>query len=166
MNNPKFKNQSQVKTSTGSTTYTIDEDGVIITENKVKRTYVADSKEQFYIGYVKMLAVFMDLSAPAIKTFSYLLMNYNAGIQIGINKGIKKKIAEQMGIQSVGTINNSITELITPHGKNDPTLLLRVPNERGTYIINPRYAFKGSTSNRNKSLCAVTELMFANNISV
>lgn len=114
--------------------------------------YLSDSKEQFFIGYVSMLAVFNELSGNAIKVYAYLLENYVCGIGIGITSSIKEEIKERIKSKAKGvtTIDNALKELVE--------VKFLIKSGHGTYIINPRYAFKGSTMDRNKSLKAVIEL--------
>ena len=145
--------KKHVKTSIDNRYTVIDsETGEILDEQIIKHTYLAGSKEQFYIGYVKLLSVFQDISGPAIKVYAYLLERYNAGIMIGINKALKNEIKKRINASGDSTVNNALTELVKIG------LLYKQKDVYGAYFINPRYAFKGSTSDRDKLLKTVIEL--------
>lgn len=134
---------------------TIDSDtGEILNEEVTINKFIANSREEFFIGYVTLLSVLKDISGPAIKVYAYLLMNYKPGTFIGINKPLKKLILEFIGSSANVTtgIDNCLSELT----KNK--LLFKPEDQRGGYYLNPRYAFKGSTHDRNQSLKAIIEL--------
>jgi len=132
----------------------IDADGVVVSENLKKHNYLANNKEQFFLGYVTILSVFKKISGPSIKVYSYLLMNYNTGTMIGINMAIKQDIKKfiESKAKGVGPIDNCLSEL------TKEKLLFKQPDITGGYFINPRYAFKGSSRDRNSALKAVIEL--------
>lgn len=145
--------ESFIKTgNTQKSTIVDKETGEVISETFIKHTYIANSKEQFFIGYVKLLAAFKDLSGSAIKVYAYLLMNYSPGIMIGINKAVKEDMKRYFEFKgnTLSTVDNALVEL------RRENLLYR--ESAGGYYINPRYAFKGSTSNRDKSLKTLIEL--------
>lgn len=124
-------------------------DGEILDQNIKKHSYIANSKEEFMILYVNVLPIFINLSHPAKSTYAYLLSNYDSETIFEIGGGLRSLVAKKIGM-STSAVANSLTELkganlIATHGK-------------GMYQINPRYAFKGSTSHRNKALKAIIEL--------
>lgn len=126
-------------------------EGAKLAEGLKANYFIANSKEQFFIGYVTVLSLFKDISGPSIKVYSYLLMNYNSGILIAINMSIKKDILKfiKSNSKGVGVIDNCLHELC----KNK--LLYRQGVSSGTYMLNPRYAYKGSTKERNEALKSV-----------
>jgi hypothetical protein len=122
----------------------------------IKHTYLAGSKDQFFLGYVTMLSLFQKMSAPSIKVFSYILERYNAGVMIGINTPIRNEMQKVLGFTADSTIKNALTELVKVK------LLYRENNVNGAYYINPRHAFKGSSRDRDKLLKVVIELYCEN----
>lgn len=131
----------------------VDRDTGEILDQEVKQhTYLASTKEQFFLGYVSMLAVFNDLTGNAIKTYAYLLERYNAGALIAINSGIKEDIKQfiKSKAQSNKGIDGALAELVK--------VKFLIRKSHGTYLINPRYAFKGSTKDRDASLKAILTL--------
>jgi len=145
--------KSILKTNRIDTTTTIDkETGEVLDYDYAEHKYITNSKEEFFLGYVSLLAAFSNISGPSIKAYAYLLMYYKAGTPIGLNKGIKQKMAAFMHVSSIGTVNNTLLEL------KREKLIFSDPDIKGVYLINPRYAFKGSTSDRNKKLKAIIEL--------
>ena len=143
------KTQSYLATGMQERTVVITPDGEVLDDYTKKHTYIANSKEEFKILYVNILPIFIDLSNPAKSTYAYLLSNYNSETIFEIGGGVRSLIAKRVGM-SLSAIANGLTELkeaglIATHAK-------------GMYQINPRYAFKGSTHNRNKALKAIIEL--------
>ena len=127
-----------------------EESGEVVDVQTKHHTYLAATKEQFFIGYVSMLSLFYeDLNGPEIKVYSYLLAHYNFDTTIAIIKTIKEDIAKKIGIK-IGTIDNALGGLTR---KN-----LIYPAGKATYKLNPRYAFKGKTSERNELLRSILVL--------
>ena len=147
--------KKHVKTGVINASRIIDkETGEVIEENVIKHTYLAGSKEQFFLGYVTMLSLFQNIGAPSIKVYAYLLERYNAGTMIGINKAIKNNMKEHMGFTGDSTINNALTELVKVG------LLYKQDGVYGAFFINSRHAFKGSTRDRDSLLKTVIELQY------
>ena len=78
-----------------------------------------------------------------------MLAKYNFDSTICIIKSLKVQIGKETDL-SVGTIDNALCGLV----KNK----LIYTTERSTYKLNARFAFKGSTIERNKVLKAMLEL--------
>jgi hypothetical protein len=147
---------TKLKTASVQTTYIVDkETGEILDEQIKRHTYIAESKEQFYIGYIGMLPIIRDLSGQATKVYAYLLQFEQPGKPIGIIGGIKDEIRKAIGSASAGNqvIDRCLKELV------EANLLIK-GDSRGVYYLNPRYAFKGSTKERDKSLKAMIELVY------
>lgn len=123
--------------------------GEVISENIKKHSYIANSKEAFMLLYVNMLPIFIKLSPSAKDVYVYLLMTYNAGTMFEIGIGSRVTIAEYIDI-STSAVANAITELKRMQFIYSP--------RKSMYQLNPRYAFKGGTKERNKSLKALIEL--------
>lgn len=142
--------KSYLKTAMSETELVVDADGLVLDRNIKRHTYLADTKEQFFIGYVSMLAIFYEqLSGPEIKVYAYLLANYNFDTTIAIVKGIKNEMVKSMG-GSTRTIDNALSTLTTKK--------LIYSTGRSMYKLNPRYAFKGSTGERNRLLKVILEM--------
>lgn len=151
----KYMENSFLKLSSSIIERNIDsETGEILNENIVHNKFIANSKEEFFLCYVKLLSVIKDISGPAIKIYAYLLNNHKPGNLIGINGAMKQEIKEFIGSKgkTMSIVDNSLSELTKVN------LLFRKPDVKGGYYINPRYAFKGSTHDRNNSLKAIIEL--------
>jgi hypothetical protein len=139
--------QSYLKPALTQTTKYVDtETGEIIKEQTLTHSYIANSREEFSLLYSSISNVIVNLSGPAIKTYFFLLANYKPGNLIAINRTIKEEIKKSILVTSVGTISNCLTELTKAN------LLLRKIEGRGGYIINSRYAYKGSSTDRNQNL--------------
>lgn len=146
--------KSILKTSfTEKDNYVSIETGELIKTTLKKHTFIANSKEQFFIGYVSLLGVFRGLNGSEIKVYAYLLEKFNSDSPISINDTVRKLINNATGVKS-GTINNCLTKL-SDDSEGSP-LLAKLG--KGTYQLNPRYAFKGSTTDRNSSLKTLIEL--------
>ena len=144
------KPHSYLKTAVSETEIVVDTNGEVLDRNIKRHQYLAETKEQFFIGYVSMLALFYEeLTGPEIKVYAYLLAHYNFDSTIAIVKGIKEEMVKKMG-GSTRTIDNALSTLTTKH--------LLYTTGRAIYKLNPRYAFKGSTGERNKLLKVILEL--------
>jgi len=116
--------------------------------------YLANTKEEFFLIYSTLIGVFQKISAAEVRVYAFLLEHYNVSGKIVINDIVRKDIMNQTNLQP-GSINNTFKRLTSTEHTSHP-LLYRLG--RGTYQLNPRYAFKGSTLNRNNSLKAIIEL--------
>lgn len=142
--------KSFIKTAyTEVTNYVDQETGELIESNSKEHTYIANSKEEFLILYVNALPIFMNASNPAKSLYAFLLKDYNAKSIFEIGGGLRSFMSKQLGFAN-STIANALTELVELN-------LLYSPS-KGLYQINPRYAFKGSTSDRNSALQAIIKL--------
>lgn len=141
---------------TGAThTHTVTEGDRIKQVDVKEHKYLANTKEEFLLVYTQLLSVIYEkLSHPGIRVFSYMLQNYKCGTPFSITKGLKEQMAEIMSKGnkpiSGGTISNALTELVEKK--------LLFSNAKGIYNLNPRYAFKGSTKDRNAMLKVTLEL--------
>lgn len=145
---------SFLKTSLKEVKTVVTEDGEVLDYIENKQSYIANSKEAFFLGYATLLSTFKDISGQSIKVYAYLLKNYEPGLVIGVNKPVKEAIREWINSTASTTtsIDNSLAELV----KNN--LLIRREGSKGAYLLNPRYAFKGSTKDRDASLRTILTL--------
>lgn len=133
---------TQVETVVDSST------GEVLDVNIKKHSFIANSKETFFIGYSALIGAFMEMNQAEVRIFGYCL-RYAKGIQFDITKKIRLDISKHTGLNE-RTIHNNIPLLL------EKGLLFK--HESGLYQINPRYAYQGSTSERNDALKAIIEL--------
>jgi hypothetical protein len=144
------KDKSYLKPSVSETEIVVTSDGEVLGRNIKQHKYLAETKEQFFIGYVSMLALFYEeLSGPEIKVYAYLLAHYNFDSTIAIVKGVKQEMIQKIG-GSTRTIDNALCKLTEKR--------LLYSTARAIYKLNPRYAFKGSTGERNRLLKVILEM--------
>ena len=142
--------KSYLKTGTVEITNVVDQEtGEIIESNMKRHTYMANTKEEFLLLYVNALPIFMTMSNPAKSVYAYLLKDYTAKSVFEIGSALRSLMSKTLKL-GASTIANSLTELTQAN-------LLYSPS-KGLYQINPRYAFKGSTSDRREALKAIIEL--------
>lgn len=99
----------------------------------------------FYSG---IIGAFMEMSQSEIRIFGYCL-RYAKGVHFDISKNIRLDISRYTGINE-RTVLNTIPSLL------EKKLLYK--HESGLYQINPRYAFEGSTVDRNNELKVLISL--------
>lgn len=144
-----MKNHAHLKTSSVTQTFVIDSETNELLEHDIKRhTYLANSKEEFLLLYTSLLGVFEKMEQSEIRVFAYLL-RYADGTLFQVGKPIRMEMAKHIELTE-RTIYNTIKIL------EQKSLLFR--HESGVYQINPRYAFRGSSSDRNDQLKAIIEL--------
>lgn len=119
-----------------------------INDDPIKHTYVA-GKDNFYLMYSYLIDVLKECKDLKIKVYAYLLETYKGETKFQIGKPVKKLMAEKLNT-SVSSISNILTVL-----KQEK--LIYSP-DRGLYMLNPRYAFRGSSKKRNSQLKVVIEL--------
>ena len=146
-------NKSYQKTSVKEvfTNQVVDfESGEVVSETKeVKHHKYVAGKETFYLMYSSFLNVLQSSKDLKIKVYAYLLQSYSFGVGFQIGKPVKRIIAKKYNV-SESAISNTLTQL-----KKENFLY---SSERGLYRLNPRYAFKGSSKDRNKELNIIIEL--------
>lgn len=142
--------QSILKTNAVHITEVIDQEtGEIIETNVKHHKYIANSKEEFLLLYVNALPIFRGISNPAKSVYAFLLERYNAKAVFELGGGMRGLMSKELHF-APSTIANGLTELVEAK--------LLYSKSKGLYQINPRYAFKGSTSERNEALKAIIEL--------
>ena len=129
----------------------IDKETGKVQEESVKTVkYLTAYKSEFYLVWAELISIIgKTLSKPAISVFAYLALNHKIGTTISITRQIRIEIGEEYGI-SHGTVSNALAELV------ENTIIYST--HRGIYKMNPRYFFKGSTSDRNTMLKTILEL--------
>lgn len=141
---------SFLKAAVRQTTLAVDANSGEILDQDVKTfNYLANTKEHFFIIYAQLIGVFQQLTLPEVKVYCYLLQSYNVGTEIGIYRPIREIMGEKLNLNE-RTIANTLRMLV------DKKLLYSTV--KGIYKLNPRYAFQGSTKDRNAMLKVVLEL--------
>lgn len=140
--------QSFLKAGSTTVTNNVDfETGEVIDVSINKTTYLANSKEEFFMLYASALHLMMNTAKDVnVRLLAYLIQNNATGNAFSMSKGLKIIIADRIDA-SPRTIDNSLSELVANK------FIIRL--ERNTYRLNPRHVFQGGTSERNAALKAV-----------
>lgn len=142
--------KSTLKTSYVETQTTIDkETGEILDVSINKISYLANTKEDFYLMYSSMVLILKASTDVKMKLFASLLERYSRGQEFSMNKGLKEIIAKETNCKA-RSLDTSFTELVRAN------VIVKI--EVGLYKINPRHIFQGSSINRNNQLRAIIEL--------
>jgi len=137
---------SFLKTGITEINTVIDADGVILDQNIKTHSYLANTKEEFLLMYSSIIGIFTQMSQSEIRVYGYLLQFAN-GIKFDVSKKTRIDIAEATSLKE-RTVYLAVNSLVE---KN----LLHLDK---MYQVNPRYAFRGSTSDRNNALKAIIEI--------
>lgn len=124
------------------------ETGEILDVQINEHKYLASSKEEFFMGYSALIGVFMKMNQAEIRIFGYCL-RFVKGVKFDISKKMRISMSAEIDINE-RTIHNTLPLLV------EKNLLFMHPD--GLYQINPRYAYQGSTTERNHALKAIIEL--------
>lgn len=139
--------KSFLKTSINEKITVVDSDGVVQQESIKKHTFLANTKEEFFLGYAGLIGMFQKMNQAEIRIFGYCL-NYRSA-KFDISKKVRLSMSKQIDLNE-RTILNTIPLLI------EKNILYK--HEDGLYQINPRYVFYGSSSDRNNELKTIIEL--------
>jgi hypothetical protein len=142
--------KSTLKTSYVETQTTIDkETGEILDVTINKTSYLANTKEDFYLMYSSMVLILKGSSDVKMKLFASLLERYSRGQEFSMSKGLKEIIAKETDCKA-RSLDSAFTELVRAN------IIVKI--ETQLYKINPRHIFQGSSINRNNQLRAIIEL--------
>ena len=142
--------QAFIKTGKEHTIEHIDmETGELVDIIHNKTTYLANSKEEFYLMYSSMVLILKGSSDVRMKLFASLLERYSQGQEFSMSRGLKEIMARECNC-SPRSFDVAFTTLVKDH------IVVKISNQ--LYQINPRHVFKGSTSSRNESLHAILKL--------
>lgn len=142
--------KSTLKTSYVETQTTIDkETGEILDVTINKTSYLANTKEDFYLMYSSMVLILKGSSDVKMKLFASLLERYSRGQEFSMSKGLKDIIAKETDCKA-RSLDSAFTELVRAN------IIVKI--ETQLYKINPRHIFQGSSINRNNQLRAIIEL--------
>lgn len=142
--------KSTLKTSYVETQTTIDkETGEILDVSVNKISYLANTKEDFYLMYSSMVLILKASSDVKMKLFASLLERYSRGQEFSMSRGLKEIIAKETDCKA-RSLDSAFTELVRAN------IIVKI--ETQLYKINPRHIFQGSSTNRNNQLRAIIEL--------
>lgn len=105
--------------------------------------------EEYFLSEELITAIYTRLTHPETKLYAYLLSTYKAGTMFQIGKPIREEIAIKCKMCDSAIANG----LSTLKQKG----FLYSPN-RSVYMLNPRYAFQGSTGQRREAIKTIIEL--------
>lgn len=138
-----------LKTGIIEKTNVVDSDtGELLDTFTKHHKFIANSKEEFFIGYSALIGVFMKMTQAEIRVFGYCL-RYAKGVKFDISKKLRLSMSEELELNE-RTILNTL-----------PTLTLKgilYKHSDGLFQLNPRYAYQGSTTERNQALKIILEL--------
>jgi hypothetical protein len=144
------EDEAYLKTLSVSERERVDRDtGEILDKTLNKITYLANSKEQFYLMYSSMVLILKKSSDSRMQMFASLLERYGRGQEFYLGNTLKSIISKETKC-SPRTLERAFTSLIKDN------IIVKVGLR--CYRINPRHIFKGSRKNRNKALKAIIEL--------
>ena len=141
--------------STSTETFVDKETGEVMGSVVKQHGYIANSKEEFLMIYSGLLGVFMKMEQSEIRVYGYLL-RYANGVSFSISKSLREQMGKEIDLNE-RTIYNTLIVL------RDKKLLFF---KDGLYQLNPRYAFRGSSADRNNALKAIIEIEMAENIKL
>jgi hypothetical protein len=140
---------SILKTGITEVINTVDADTGELMDTEIrKHTYMANTKEEFFIGYSALIGAFMEMTQAEIRVFGYLL-RYAKGVKFDISKKMRVEMGDVIKLNE-RTILNTLPAL------EDKQIIYKY--DSGLYQLNPRYAFQGSTVDRNNALKTIIEL--------
>lgn len=142
--------KSYVKTGATHIVEHVDtETGEVIDTLVNEHTYLANTKEEFWLMYSSMVLILKSSKDVRMKLFAALLERYGKGQEFSMNKTLKEIMAKECGC-SPRSFDSAFTWLVKEFivAKLGPQL----------YQINPRHVFQGSTTARNASLHATIKI--------
>ena len=142
--------KSFLKTTQTQVNTVIDsETGEILDVTTNKTTYLANSKEEFFLMYSSMVLILKGSTDVKMKLFAALLERYSQGQEFSMSKALKEVIAKETGCKP-RSLDSAFSDLV----KNN--VIVSIGSR--LYKVNPRHVFRGSSSTRNDQLKALIEL--------
>lgn len=142
--------KAHLKTSHTNTHTVVNPDGEVLQQDINNIKYLANTQEEFFIIYSSLIGIVeKGMTEAETKLYAHLLQNYNIGAEIGISKQLRINLGKRLNLNE-RTILNTLGMLVAKK--------LIYTTSKAIYKINPRYAYKGSTINRNRDLKVVLEV--------
>lgn len=138
--------EERIKNVYNSVETIIDKETGEIIDISTNKIDIVVSPQDFCLVYADFWNILLGspLSKSDVELFAYLVSNYSDGTPFTINSYTKKQVSESTN-KSITSYNNSTRQLL------EHKLIFSMNNTK-VYKINPRYAFKGSSKNRHKSV--------------
>lgn len=124
------------------------ETGELMGENNKEFHFLANSDEEFFLSYVSIIGIFMNMEASEIRVFGYMLQ-YADGKKFDMTKRVRIEIAKCTNLNE-RTIYNIIPSLL------EKKLIFK--HDDGLYQLNPRYIYRGSSRERKLELVTVLKI--------
>lgn len=139
LKNVKTETNSFIDTSTGE----------LIERQEKKTNVVVQTREEFVQLYTSIEAKLLELSLSEERVLFYCILHCDRENLIRVSSYDKKQMQDKWSI-AASTIANALTTL--------KRLKILIPLERGTFRINPVYAWKGTSNDRTLMLKRVLEI--------
>ena len=150
--------KSYLKSAGSHTVDVVDNDtGELIDSYTNKITYLANTKEEFYLMYSSMVLILKASSDVRMKLFASLLERYSKGQEFSMCKSLKEIMAKEC-ICKPRSFDVAFTNLIKEG------VVVKIGHS--LYRMNPRHVFQGSSSDRNNSLKAIIEIGLRNGLKL
>lgn len=116
-----------------------------VLEQKTKKIELIFNPDDFCLVYAGMWNAILNspLSKSDIELFAYLVQQYAKGVPFTISRYIKEQVSLRTK-KKITSYNNSVKSLL------ENKMIFQVAKQ--TYKVNPRYAFEGSSKDRNKAV--------------
>lgn len=125
------------------------ETGEILDVTSNKSTYLANTKEEFYLMYSSMILILKGSTDVKIKLFAALLERYSKGQEFSMSRALKDVIAKETSCKA-RSLDTAFSKLV------ESNVIIKLDTR--LYKVNPRHVFQGSSSSRNESLSAILTL--------
>src|SRR3989304_8991800 len=150
--------KSYLKSSGTHTVERYDRDSGELIESFTSRvTYLANTREEFYLMYSSMVLVLKDSSDVKIKLFASLLERYSKGQEFSMGKTLKDIMAKECKCKP-RSFDLAFTSLVKDG------IIVKIGYS--LYKMNPRYIFQGSSSDRNNALKATIGIGLKNGLKL
>lgn len=136
-----------IKPIRSSTEIVVDFETGEVMDVSYKTIDVLVNPDNFALVYAGFWNVLLSnpLSKTDVELLAYLIDNYADGTPFAITDFVKQQVANKSG-KSVTSYNKCSMVLVKYK------LIVPLTPSGRTYIVNPRYAFKGSSTNRKEML--------------
>jgi predicted transcriptional regulator len=135
----------QLKKVKSTITELVDFETGELVDTSIKDISILIDKERFSLVYASFWQILTEanLSKSDIELFAHLVGEYASGTMFTITYDIKKLVSDKSG-KSPSSYDKSTKKLL------DAQFIIKEGKQ--SYIINPRYAYEGSSKNRKKLL--------------
>lgn len=135
-------------------THTVDvvnQEGEVIDTQTSTIKYLAGTKEDFFLAYASWIIYLKKSADLKVGLFAALIERYADGKEFVMGRAMKDIIAEECECSS-RSLDLAFTQLL-----KEELIISTYPRR---YKVNPRYAFKGSSKNRDAAYKVVLELHY------